>query len=83
MNDVQGRWLGRYARTDKHTASFTTTILTRIILLKIYPYRNLDGAWALVPDTVNNRTKDDPEEDFLGRNFNSVSAGAGSGNSRA
>lgn len=37
---------------------------------KIYPYRNLDGAWALVPDTVKvTGLKDDPEEDFTGRNF--------------
>lgn len=37
---------------------------------KIYPYRNLDGAWSPVPDTVKvTGLKDDPEEDFTGHNF--------------
>ncbi len=37
---------------------------------KIYPYRDLDGAWTPVPDRVHvTGLRDDPEEDFTGRNF--------------
>ncbi len=37
---------------------------------KIYPYRDLDGAWTPVPDYHKvTGLKDDPEEDFTGRNY--------------
>ncbi len=37
---------------------------------KIYPHRDLDGAWTPVPDYYKvTDLKDDPEEDYTGRNY--------------
>ena len=37
---------------------------------KIYPHRDLDGAWTPVPDTVHvTGLPDEPEVDFTGRNY--------------
>ncbi len=72
MNECHGDdgWDGTRGPINTRRELYNYDIDAYKFFSKIYPYRNLDGEWTPVPDYHKvTGLKDDPEEDFTGRNY--------------